>query len=165
MSNIAVVYYSLEGNTDYIAQAVAESAQASLIRLRQEKEIPATGLWRYFSGGKMAGTKATPPLQQPLPDLSQVELIFLGTPVWASTFAPALRTLLQSNNLAGKKIAVFTCFAGNPGRAESELRSLCSDAEFLGGIGFKNPLKNKQEGDLPRARQWAAEIIAKAQAN
>ncbi len=36
-----------------------------------------------------------------------------GTPVWASTFAPFLRTFIHENpDVKGKKIAVFTCFSG-----------------------------------------------------
>lgn len=40
-------------------------------------------------------------------------LIIFGTPVWASTFVPPLRTFIHDNpDVKNKKIAVFTCFSG-----------------------------------------------------
>ena len=37
----------------------------------------------------------------------------MGTPVWAGTFAPSIRTFIKENpNIQGKRTAVFTCFSG-----------------------------------------------------
>ncbi len=164
MAKAIVIYYSLEGNTDYIAQAVAEGASAELLRLHQQKEISPTGLIRYVTGGKLAATKGLPALAETLPDLSDVEYVFLGTPVWASTFAPALRTFISQEKLVGKKIACFICYAGNAGRVEQELKQLCPEAQFMGSIGFKDPFKKKRSDDLAAAKSWAAGIIGKLHA-
>ena len=46
-------------------------------------------------------------------DIEKYDRIIFGTPVWASTFAPPLRTFINENpNVKDKKIAVFTCFSG-----------------------------------------------------
>ena len=50
---ILVVYYSLEGNTDYIAQMIARKCGAVLERLRPENEPPKNAL-RYIIGGREA---------------------------------------------------------------------------------------------------------------
>ena len=52
---ILVVYYSLEGNTDYIAQMIARKCGAVLERLRPENEPPKNAL-RYIIGGREAKT-------------------------------------------------------------------------------------------------------------
>ena len=45
-----------------------------------------------------------PPIKPINIDLSQYDTIILGTPVWWYTFAPAVKTFIESNNLAGKTI-------------------------------------------------------------
>ena len=45
-------------------------------------------------------------------DLSQYDKIILGTPVWWYTFAPAVKTFLMENSLAGKKVWTFALFYG-----------------------------------------------------
>jgi flavodoxin len=164
MAKSIVIYYSLEGNTDYIAHAVAEGAGAQLLRLHQQKEIAPTGLMRFVTGGKLIATKGLPPLAEEMPDLSDVEYVFLGTPVWASTFAPALRTFLSQDQLAGKKVACFMCYAGNAGRVEQDLKQMCPEAEFVGSIGFRDPYKKKKSENLSNAREWAAGILGKLNA-
>ena len=48
-------------------------------------------------------------------DLSKYDPIYVGTPIWFSTFAPPVRTFLQSYDLKGKTVALFcTHGQGNP---------------------------------------------------
>ena len=48
-------------------------------------------------------------------DISKYDPIYVGTPIWFSTFAPPVRTFLQSYDLKGKTVALFcTHGQGNP---------------------------------------------------
>ena len=48
-------------------------------------------------------------------DLSQYDPIYVGTPIWFSTFAPPVRTFLQSYDFGDKTVALFcTHGQGNP---------------------------------------------------
>ena len=46
------------------------------------------------------------------------DCVILGTPVWAGTIAPPLRTFIAENlsALQGKRLAVFVCCSGGPGK-------------------------------------------------
>jgi len=62
--------------------------------------------------------------------------IIFGTPVWASTFAPPLRTFIHENpDVKGKKIAVFTCFSG--GGADKAIDKM---KKYLGVENFEAEL-------------------------
>lgn len=108
----AVVYFSLEGNTRYAAEKIAVRLGADLIRLIPAKEYPTGKVSKYFWGGKSASFGETPKLEPYRFDPDLYDLVILGTPVWAGTFAPPLRTFVRENKLTGKKAALFACCSG-----------------------------------------------------
>ena len=120
----AVVYYSLTGNTQFAARRIAEKLGAELIRIAPEKEYPDSGVKKFFWGGKSAVMGETPRLMPHSFRAQDYDLIILGTPVWAGTFAPPLRTLIRENQAAwqGKRLAAFVCFSG--GGAEKALEKI-----------------------------------------
>jgi flavodoxin len=83
MPSTAIVYYSLEGNTSYVAELLAQKTGAELIRLETVKEYPKTGFLKFFCGGRDATFSVCPELKNALPDFSRFSTIIIGTPVWA----------------------------------------------------------------------------------
>ena len=120
----AIVYYSMTGNTDYVAKYIAERVEADLIRIEPKKEYPNKGFKKFLWGGKSALMKETPELEKYEFDANQYDCIIFGTPVWASQFTPPIRTFVKENKeqLKNKKIAVFTCYSG--GGAENAIEKL-----------------------------------------
>lgn len=43
-----IVFYSLEGHTKFISNIIAEELDCDLLQLKPEKEIPETGIGRFF---------------------------------------------------------------------------------------------------------------------
>ncbi len=150
----AIVYYSLEGNTQYTANRIAailkETCEIDIIRIEPEKAYPNKGFKKFFWGGKSAVMAEMPTLQPYEFDASQYDRIIFGTPVWASTFTPPIRTFIIENSaVKEKQIAVFTCFSG--GGADKALKKL---KEYLGINSFMAELilvdpkdKVKEEDD------------------
>ena len=104
-----IVYYSLEGNTDYAAKLIAEATGADLLCLEPVKAYPTGKVSKFIWGGKSAVMSETPELRPYAFDAAAYGRIIFGFPVWASTIAPPLRTFIRSNALKGKKIAAFAC--------------------------------------------------------
>ena len=119
-----IVYYTMSGNTGYVARKVAEKSGAELLRLEPEKAYPDKGAKKFLWGGKSAVMKEKPALKPYEFHAENCDLIVFGTPVWASTFTPPIRTFVEENRaaLAGKRFAVFTCFAG--GGADKAIEKL-----------------------------------------
>ena len=58
-----IVYYSLEGNTDYAAKLIAEELGADLLCLVPVKAYPTGKVSKFIWGGKAAVMSDTPKLQ------------------------------------------------------------------------------------------------------
>jgi len=111
----AVVYYSMSGNTQLAAERIAGILGADLIRLVPEKAYPDKGFRKFFWGGKSAVMGEKPALEPFAFRAEEYEQIILGTPIWAGTFAPPLRTFADRyrDALAGKSLAFFACMSGS----------------------------------------------------
>lgn len=110
-----IVYYSLEGNTDYVAEKIKEKIGADLLKLVPKKAYHEKGFAKFFWGGKSAVMAEKPELEEVSVDLSGYERIIFGFPVWASNFTPPLRTFIveHANELKGKRFAAFACQSGS----------------------------------------------------
>ena len=90
----AIVYYSMSGNTKYVADKIADgiknSGEVDIIRIEPKKAYPDKGAKKFFWGGKSAVMGETPALQPYEFNLEKYDRIIFGTPVWASTFVPPL---------------------------------------------------------------------------
>lgn len=124
----AVVYYSMSGNTQQTAEAVAKKLGAELIRIEPIKEYPSEGARKFIWGGIKAVMGEKPKLQ-PYDFNDEYDRVIIGTPVWASNIAPPIRSFIHQNRetLQDKKVAAFVCYAG--GGAEKALLRL---RQFLG---------------------------------
>ena len=107
-----IVYYSLEGNTQYAAERIAAAIGAETLRLTPEKAYPDSGFKKFFWGGKSAVMAEKPKLQPYEFDPAAWERIIIGFPVWAGNVTPPIRTFIKENDLRGKRIAAFACQSG-----------------------------------------------------
>lgn len=113
----AIVYYTMSGNTEYVADKIADgiktSGEVDILSIGPKKAYPDKGAKKFLWGGKSAVMGETPTLQSYEFNIERYDRIIFGTPVWASTFAPPLRTFINDNpQVKDKKIAVFTCYSG-----------------------------------------------------
>ena len=146
----AIVYYSMSGNTKFTAEKIAELMKADLIRIEPVNAYPDRGAKKFFWGGKSAVMGEQPELSPYGFKIDQYDRIIIGTPVWASNFAPPIRTFIYENKgIQEKKIAVFTCFSG--GGADKALNKM---KQFIGIDKFEAELilidpkvKEKPEND------------------
>ena len=108
----AIVYYSMHGNVRYVSEKVAKELGADLIELIPVKAYPDKGAMQFLWGGSAVTFKKKPDLEPYSFNASDYDLVIIGTPVWASSFTPPLRTFFENNDLTGKKIAVIATSAG-----------------------------------------------------
>ena len=92
-----VVYFSLEGNTEYAANKIKEKTGADLLRLVPKKAYHDKGFAKFFWGGKSAVMAEKPEIEEIGIDLAPYDRIIFGFPVWASNYTPPLRTFIEDN--------------------------------------------------------------------
>ena len=109
-----IVYYSLEGNTEYAARAIASILGADMLRIEPVKAYPTSGFRKFFWGGKSAVMAEQPQLQPYTFRPEIYDRIIFGFPIWAGKVTPPLHTFVQENleALKGKRIAAFACQSG-----------------------------------------------------
>ena len=148
-----IVYYSLEGNTDYAANKIAERLGAHKLRLIPKDAYRDKGFAKFFYGGKSAIMKEVPALETYNVDLYGYDRIIFGFPVWAGNFTPPLRTFIldQKDALKGKRFSAFACMAGSGGgKAISKLAGFLKIKSFDETAVFIDP-KTRHSSDTEEA--------------
>lgn len=160
----AIVYYSMSGNTEYAADKIAAGLKASgevdSIRIRPEKSYPDKGARKFFWGGKSAVMGEKPALQPYEFNLEKYDRIIFGTPVWASTFAPPLRTFIDENqDVKGKRIAVFTCFSGGGAhKAIEKMKKYIGIEKFEAELILVDPKEKAKAEDVEKIAEFCSTL-------
>ena len=157
----AIVYYSMLGNTKFVADKIAEKIGADVIRLEPVEAYPDKGIRKFFWGGKSAVMGEKPELMEYKFDAGKYDMIIFGTPVWASNFAPPLRTFIEENRsgLEGKKVAAFVCFSGGGADKAIDRLKKCVGVEKLEGeLVLVDPLVKVAEENEVRIGEFCEKI-------
>ena len=154
----AIVYYSMSGNTKYVADKIAEKIEADIVRIEPVKAYPDKGAKKFIWGGKSAVMGEKPQLRPYEFSADKYDRIILGTPVCASNFAPPIRTFIKENpDIQGKRIAVFTCFSGGGADKAIEKMKKCIGVEkFEAELILVDPKENVKVEDDEKLNQWLA---------
>ncbi len=146
-----IVYYSLEGNTEYAAKRIARMTDADLLRLVPKKPYR-KGPAKYIRGGKGAIMAEAPELEEYDVDFAKYDRIVIGFPVWASNVAPPIRTFVRENRarLGRKDIVAFACQGGRGAeKALAKLKKAIGIDEFDQEAVFNDP-KSKRSREKDR---------------
>lgn len=152
-----VVFYSLEGHTEAIANIIKNELKCDLLELKPEKEIPKKGLKKFLWGGKSVLFKEKPTLTNSIPNLEQYETIIIGTPIWAGIYAPPINTFISENKIKGKKVAFFACHGGGGAKkCFNKLEDILKENIILGNIEFSE--KEEKNQHKIKVQTWLKDI-------
>lgn len=153
------IFYSLEGNTRFIAEAINNELKGDILEIKAKKEIPNKGFKKFLWGGKQVLLGEKPQIEDINIDFTKYDLIVFGTPVWASNFAPVFNTFFEQYNIKDKKVALFCCHGGGKeGKTFIKFKEKLNGNIFLGETTFEDPLKKDADKDNLSAKQWIRDI-------
>lgn len=155
-----VVYYSLGGNTRFIAQNIAQATGADLLELKIAKETPPAGIKKYLWAVGQMRKKEKLELSAFDKQPDEYDVLFIGTPVWAFTYTPALARFFSTVKLQGKKVALFCSSGGGQGRTLENMKENLAGNEIIGQMGFIEPFRRNKERNAEKARAWAQNIVS-----
>ena len=126
----AIVFYSFSGNTKRAClflkdKAASAGGSLDLIDLKLKKEVTS-----FFGQCLEAALKKKPVLLETDYDLGKYDFLIFASPVWAFTYAPALRGYLDKiKGLDNKATACFLTFGSGAGKnkALKELENILNN--------------------------------------
>ena len=150
----AIIFYSYDGNCTFAARQIGKLLNADIVQVQTVDEKKRRGFFKILWGGMQVVLKKLPALKPIDFDAAAYDLIILGSPVWASSPAPAMKAFLSQTKISGKKLALFMCHAGGMGDAMNKFKNLLTDNTIVSMVDFNNPVKNA-ENTTQQIENWA----------
>ena len=147
-----------KGNTEVLAEAIAADLGADLFKIDTVEPYPVD----YFATTDQAKAElraqARPAIKGPLPDMEGVDTIVLGYPNWWGTMPMAVKTFLDSCDLAGVTIAPLCTNEGSGlGGSVGDLKRSYPAAKVVDGLSVRGTDAARSTG---KAVSWARKALA-----
>ena len=140
-----VVYFSLSGNTKFVAEKIAQQLDADLCQVI-DKNFK-SGRMLYIKGGAASMREKLSDIEVEKP-IDNYDLVIVGSPVWAGKISPAIRTFLVNNNFSDKQLAFFVSIGGDkPEKAFVNIKKTTELEPIIDGLGVTQPLENKSDAE------------------
>lgn len=149
-----VLYYSSTGNTQFIAETVANTLGANIEEIKPQERISTTGISYVVMGIRQLLSQPEPKIEPLKSNVSDYDLVVVGTPVWSYSLSSPIRTLLNTCDFKGKSVAFFCTHGGDKGKTFENMAQLCGECNIVSQEEFYAPLKNKPQSKA-EAESWA----------
>ena len=137
-----VIYYSLTGNTDKIAQELSLKGYETR-RVYEKKKMPKSFFWMVFIGGFRAGMHLKGKLINYDNDVSKYDEVVIISPIWNGLTPPAINSVLKQTDLSNKKlIFIFSAGSGEAPKMTSKINKRYPGSEV---IVLKDPKRYTDE--------------------
>lgn len=156
MSKALVAFFSATGITAKLAKELAEAIHADLYEIKPKTPYTTNDLnWvnpfsrtmKEYIGKTMVAIAG----QQR--GMDEYDTIIVGFPIWFLKEPNIIRSFITQYDFAGKTMACFaTSHKAGVDKAVSDLKSLCPNAEWKGGLLVK-------EDKSAELMEWANRII------
>ncbi|MGN0695859.1 MAG: flavodoxin [Oscillospiraceae bacterium] len=153
MGKSIAVFYTWSGKTKEMAEKIAALTGAQLVEIKAAVPYSEDYKTCVDQSRQEANNETGRAIEPVNVDMSDVDTIYLGGPVWFSTFAPPLLTFIRDNNgFAGKKVCPFCTFGGHSGHYFADIQKFCPDAEVT------KMLEVKEGGSDEEIAEWVSSI-------
>ena len=148
-NKILVAYFSATGNTKSVAEKLATAINADLFEIVPEQPYTSEDLnWqndKSRSSIEMGDRNSRPKIASKIDDISQYNIIFVGSPIWWGREPSIIDTFIESYDFAGKTVIPFvTSGSSGIGDYGANLQSLAPNAKVLTGKRFSNDVSSEE---------------------
>ena len=112
-SNILVLYFSMSGNTEAVANIIHDEVGGDIIKLETVQTYPEDYNDLVDYAQEEQSDNARPELSTTIENMNQYDTIFLGYPNWWGDMPMPIYTFLDNYDLSGKTIAPFITHGGS----------------------------------------------------
>ena len=140
-----VVYFSATGNTQAVAQTIADTLGAEIYQIVPEQPYTDEDLnWNVADSRvnvEHEDPSFRPAIAGGVPDLSGYDTIFIGSPLWWREAPNIVWNFVESADLSGKTVIPFcTSMSDDIGSSGDTLAAMAPEATWLAGARFGESL-------------------------
>ena len=155
-NKILVAYFSATGNTAEVAQKLATAINADLFEIIPEQPYTSDDLnWQNNQSRtsiEMGDKNSRPQIASKIEDISQYNIVFVGSPIWWGREPSIMDTFIESYDFAGKTVIPFaTSGSSDIGDYGANLQALAPNAKVLTGKRFPTDVSGEE------LKNWADE--------
>lgn len=111
-----VIFYSYSGVTRHVAEGIRNASGCDLIEVRTK--TPYSTFTAYTTGVLRSRKRSLDEIEPGEIDVSEYDLLIIGTPVWAWKPSPAINAAVQALiGCEGKRAVIFSTCSNQPGEA------------------------------------------------
>ena len=159
-SEILVVYFSATGNTESVAEYIAEAAGGTLCEI--VPEVPYTAADLNYSDSACRANReqndpdARPAIANEIDCFADYERILIGHPIWWGDAPRIIQTFRESYSFEEKTVYTFSTSGSSSGNgAYNGLRSEYPDINFAGNLHLTSSQLSSAQA---RVAEWLSEI-------
>ncbi len=151
---ILTLYFSKTGHTKAAAELIHETAGGDIYEIKTERTYSDSYGVAVLQSGLERFRNSLPELKD-IPDISAYDTIFIGSPVWWFTLAPAVKALIAETDWKGKTVYPFFTSGGQPRHTGDDFTALLKKAGADIPDYFHIPYKgNKVEKEPAEIVGW-----------
>lgn len=151
-TKILTVYFSATGNTETVAQKIAQASKSDVFEIEARQPYTAADL-NYNNSSCRANVEQNDPTARPeiankVENMADYDVVFLGYPIWWGDCPKIIYTFMESYDFSDKTVIPF-CTSGSTGISGSEntLKSI-ADANWIKGRRFNSSVSDNE------VQQW-----------
>lgn len=110
---VLVLYYSLTGNTETVANFIHDEVHGDIIKLETVKTYPSDYNELINEAQDEQRNNFRPELKTVIDNIDEYDIIFLGYPNWWADMPMSIYSFLDNYDLSGKTIAPFITHGGS----------------------------------------------------
>lgn len=153
---VLVAYFSQSGNTAAVARQIAQKTGGDLYRIETQTPYPSSYSELLDKAKEEIRSGTKPALKGELPSVEEYDIVFLGSPNWWGTYAPALGSFVAQSNLQGKTVVpFFTHGGGGMQSCARDLQKLLSCANVAAAAAFPGRADGAKESAL---NEWLGKL-------
>ena len=131
---ILIAYYSKTGNTAVMANQIQTLTGGDLFEITTDHQYPEEYKPTTVQAKEEIANGFKPVLNKKVDNFADYDIIFIGSPCWWSTVAPAVASFLSDYDYSGKTVVPFMTHGGGGfGSTISDIHKLVPTATMLEG--------------------------------
>ena len=145
------VGYIEKGNTEVIAEYISEIVGAKMFKVE-----PGVAYSKEYepciNEAKERQASHDAPIKENVPDISEYEVIYIGSPIWWGDMPEEMVTALKDLDFTGKIVRPFTTHEGSGlGNVPNQLKNICQGANVVEGLAIRGASVNSSKS---RVEEW-----------